>query len=508
MSEFLNSKENYKKAFDFLSTINQKAYKDIFMLSNQVLSKNPLTNKFFTRFLKKEEPEPTSFCFILKKLIRYYFFSLKNFIGYLLQKIEFYLSGQRFSYDPKDEELILIDSFFVIKKILLENSYNDRYFPGMGELLRKLNKNFAYLPEFDGVKKRLTVYKIFKILKKDSVSVLSEYKLLSFFDLLYMFYFILAYPISVFRLIAEFNDGKQEHRLLKSELINTLDQVVFPAFSRYLQGRRIAKLPYRNIKVISWYENQVVHKNLYKGLRTNPDKVKIYGAQLFLYPQTMFNIAPDEKEATFGIIPDRILVNGPNFMPEQNNANIFVGPSLRYAKIFNINFNGSEKKNILVLLTYFKNYTEIMLKMLSEIGPFDAPILIKTHPSLNIEEFKYLLQPNFTIVKDDTYKLFKTTKILISAATGATVEAASLGIPVIYVNDQKSIDYNFLPEYGKGVIWDEVTSSYELKQKISEFEHALRNNSIQIKEVADIYKNRLFSEPSEEKVIDCFDLNN
>ena len=47
-----------RKAFEFLSSINQTAYKDIYLLSNEVLSKNPLTNNFLSRFLQEEAPQP------------------------------------------------------------------------------------------------------------------------------------------------------------------------------------------------------------------------------------------------------------------------------------------------------------------------------------------------------------------------------------------------------------------------------------------------------------------
>lgn len=37
--------DKLKKAYDVLSSVNEEAYKDIYLLSNQVLSKNPFASK-------------------------------------------------------------------------------------------------------------------------------------------------------------------------------------------------------------------------------------------------------------------------------------------------------------------------------------------------------------------------------------------------------------------------------------------------------------------------------
>jgi len=40
-----NDLENKPKKADVLSSVNEEAYKDIYLLSNQVLSKNPFASK-------------------------------------------------------------------------------------------------------------------------------------------------------------------------------------------------------------------------------------------------------------------------------------------------------------------------------------------------------------------------------------------------------------------------------------------------------------------------------
>jgi hypothetical protein len=504
-------RQNYdgkiKEAFEFLSNFNQEAYKDIFMLSNQVLSKNPHTNCFFEKFVINREIKVISFPAILCKLVKYFFYSFKDFLSYILEKTEFMLSGYYFKFKTTENELILIDSFFEIKQILLKGEYKDRYFPGLLALLNKLNKHYAYLPNFNGMKKRLTIYKVFKIIKRERLPVLSEYQLVTLGDYLRILYFIVLYPIKVIHFAYRLNKNNLKESMLKNELLNTLDQISFPAFSRYLQGKRIAGIKYKNIKVISWYENQVSHKNLYKGLR-DKKRVRIYGAQLFIYPETLLNIIPDEQEVKFGIVPDKVIVNGEMFVPEKSNINYHVGPSLRYNRVFKTKVDPGLRRNILVLLPYYKEMATYILNLLKEVTGIDDPVIIKSHPALDADFIRHLIRDNATLSEIDTHELLFSASILICAATGASVEAAAMGVPVIYVKANECVDFNFLPQIGRGIIWNEVSNSYELSKQIKEFKNCLESNSNEISEMAEYYRANFFSEPNESKICESFELSN
>ena len=89
---------------------------------------------------------------------------------------------------------------------------------------------------------------------------------------------------------------------------------------------------------------------------------------------------------------------------------------------------------------------------------------------------------------------FKTAKIVIGAASGTLVEAASLGIPVIYIKSIQRFDYNPLPVYGKGIIWDEAANTAEIEKLLIKFENALNDvdESDRIKKIAGEYKAMFF----------------
>lgn len=497
-----------KKAFDFLSSINQTAYKSVYLLSNEVLSKNPYTNNFLSRFLKRDNPEQPGVFKVISRLLLYYFKSFIYFGVYLSFFAAFRLSGLRYKVNMFSKELILIDTFFLIDKIEKENNYRDPYFNGLKEVLDRLNKPYAYFPVFYTTKNPVRLFKIFRILKKSKTPVLTEYQLLSMSDLLKIFNFILVYPITVLLFVKRLSGKDYETQLLKSELIDNLASLTLLKFSRYLQGRKISVLTCDKIKMISWFENQTIDKNLYKGIREDSKKVRICGAQPFIGAKVILNLLVDEKEETFGILPHKIIVNGPYFVPENKQLEFVVGPSFRYEKLFRFNFNDGKRNSLLVLLSYLEEDTKNILKLLSRISLSSYTIKIKPHPAAPLEKFRNSFPANALLVSEDIYELFKTTKIVIGAASGSLLEAASSGIPVISVRNTQSFDYNPLPLYGKGIIWDEVENAEGLNDMIAGFEEALSNEDkhLKIKQIAEEYKQMFFCEPTEENIIKAYDL--
>ncbi|MCX5696354.1 MAG: hypothetical protein NTU54_00020 [Candidatus Omnitrophica bacterium] len=286
-------------AYALLSSISQEAYKHPFLLSNQVLSKNPFTTNFLARYLDRENPAMPSRLMVLAKLAKYYLLSLRDLISYVKEFAEYYLSGLRFRHPENKSELVLIDMPFLVSKLNNPGVLPDSFFPGLASFLEKNKMNYAYLPVFDGMKKIFEFHGILSGLRKNKAQILCEYQLLGSGDLFKILYFILVYPIEVIRLARSLDTNDFGRRLVRYELLDTLSQPAFRAFSRYCQGRSIAGLPYEKIKVISWYENQAIHKNLYKGLRIRSEKVAIYGAQLFIYSRNQLNIIPDENEEVF-----------------------------------------------------------------------------------------------------------------------------------------------------------------------------------------------------------------
>ena len=300
-----------------------------------------------------------------------------------------------------------------------------------------------------------------------------------------------------------------EAKLLKAELIDNLRFTTFLKFSRYLQGRKIASLVCEKIKLISWFENQTIDKNLYKGIREGENKIKIYGAQPFIFSKSILNILADENEAKFGVVPDRMVVSGSYFIPEDSALDFVVGPSFRYKKLFTAALDEKNRSNIVILLPYFAEDAENILNLLNKTKIPVRNIIVKAHPATPTERFKCIIPKGAKVSSADAYEIFRTAKIVIGAASGTLIEAVSLGIPVICIKGVQGFDYNPLLVYGKGIIWDEAVNTRDLERLLATFESALNNidELDGIKKIASKYKNMFFCEPSDESIIKVYGLD-
>lgn len=500
------------EAYDCLSSISQMAYKETYLISNQVLSKNPFTSAFVRKVVFSLQADKVGLTRIWKKLLRYYAKSGRLFLHYILIFVLYRIMGmrdQRVLSGP-GSDLVLINTFFLVESIRREGRFEDKYFPGLEDVLKERNRRFAYFPVFYEAGGPLKLLSILRFLRRQSVPIICEFDLLKQVDLLRLFFFVVAYPFYVIRLASQTSGKTEILKVLKEELLSTLDQVTFHGHLRYLAGRRLAEFSDHNLKVISWYENQVIDKNLYKGLRQGRSNIVIYGAQLFLASRAELNTVVDENERRFDVIPDRILVNGSGFLPETANEMYSVGPSLRYKRLFEVRLDSNKQNKILVLLPYYREDAYYILETVLKASIQDYELIIKGHPA-HPEFFEDLKKPgllprNWFFADDNIYELFPYAKIVIGAASGSILEAASLGIPVILITRPESMDSGILPKYGKNMIWEETQSAQQLGEYLRSFEERLVRDRARIAAIAEYYKQQFYCYPSEEKIIDAFDL--
>jgi len=500
--------EKLREAYGSLSSVSRVAYRDTYLLSNEVLSKNPVSNHLLEYFMSDCHPEPVSYLKIILKLFRYYLLSFFCFLIYLLQGGIWKVIGSRFKFAERCDELTIINTFFLVKSIVRSGRHVELYFRGMDRVLDDLGKKYVYLPLFLGANNIFKFATALKLLRRDKVTMLTEFQLLSFLDLLRLVKFILIYPWRVLGFVRKLEVYDRGIRIIRHEILDTLDHVTFHGYSRYLQGRRIVRLHSGKIKLISWYENQVIDKNLYRGLREDSEQVTIYGAQLLLYTASILNIFPDINEKKLGLIPDYIVTNGPYFMPRKTRLEYRVGPSLRYEKIFTEARNQNRGDKILVLLPYSVKETEYLLSLISHLDDsIKKNILIKAHPLNPLRHYKRLVPPRCRVVSDDIYDLFKDAWIVIGSTGGTLVEATTLGIQTIVVRDKAEPDSNFLPEYGRGIIWDEANTADELKRLIDKFTTTDKRHLSEIEDIAVRYRDLFFCRPDSETVSEAFDLS-
>ena len=495
----------HKEIFEYLSEINKEAYKDIYLLSNQVLSKNPISNTFFDDYMENKCIKPFKIHQIYIKIIGYYIKSILLYFQYLIQKLVYLISKQKFDLKNVTDEIIIIDVIFLMNASIKNNEFFYDYFAGLNKVLDNRKINYAYLPMFFANNSLYKFFKILKTIKNNQLPVLTEFQLLSFSQLFELLYFIITYPIHVLKFIHRLNNNKKD-LFLKHELIKCLDQVTFLSFTHYLKGKNLSSISCSRIKVFSKYENQTSDKNYYKGLRSGKTDVFIYGCQLFIRSFSLININADENEIYHGVVPDKVLVNGNYYLYNNNRINCVIGPSFRYKYIFNYNMKYNKKENLAIILPYIDYECRNILQIVRDIDYQNGEIIIKFHPTMKIKDYKNLIPRNVKISNKTVSELFQNTNIMISNESGSLVEAVSLCIPAIVVKNKNRYSHNPLSAIGKGIIWDSAECVDDVNKLINKFQYSLNNEKEGLAKYANKYKEMFFCEPTEKKIIDAFDL--
>ena len=492
------------KLYSCFSEASRNVYRDEFLLSTSVFAKSDLSLHALDDYLEGKEAESVSFLFCLKKLLFYFSKSFGWLVFYWAQSLAHRFSRQKFVPDP-EKPLTLIDIFFMPENIAKNGDLNDRYFPGLEAKLKTKGISYAYAPKFFGADHPMLYYRMFRQMKEKNRPVLSDLQLLGVFDYLKMLMFVPMYPLRVFQQIRQLGES-QEDKLLRFFLWDTMDRTAVKNYARLLFGRCISKMSVPAIKCISWYENQPQDKNFYKGLRSTPGKVRIYGAQLFPWPATLLNLHVDEGEVNFGLIPDRILVNGTYYLRDEDGLDFKMGPSLRYSRLFKTKISAKNKTALLVLLPFFEYEIDKILKVVKE-ARFSVEIFVKFHPATEKNKYIHQLEGKMQMVDDDIYTLFNRVGCVIGRSTSSLVEATSLGIPVISINTGCGVEYEYLPKFGKGIIWQNASNGREIVNWVNIFSDLLKAKSDLIYAIAKKYKEMFFCEPTSEKIDEAFELD-
>jgi hypothetical protein len=207
----------------------------------------------------------------------------------------------------------------------------------------------------------------------------------------------------------------------------------------------------------------------------------------------------------FDLVPDRILENGPYYFSGQAGLDCRVGPSFRYRHIFEQVARPADGQYILIVLPYMDMVIRSILKLIRRT-PWSSPVLVKFHPSVDPELYREEIGDSFEISNEDLPRLLVRARCVIGQSTGALIEAASMGIPVIVIDCPEVRTYNYMPALGKDVIWDEAEDTRALLQSLSRFELLLSQEPDRLSAAASQFKKQFFCCPSPDKIAEAFDL--
>ena len=113
-----------KKLFNYLSQASQKAYRDEYLITNDVLCKSETRARMLELYLSGTIPDSFSLIKKISKIMQFYSKNTVWFLLYLSAKLAHFLSNQRY-YITGIKELHALDVFFIVPNIINQKRFND-----------------------------------------------------------------------------------------------------------------------------------------------------------------------------------------------------------------------------------------------------------------------------------------------------------------------------------------------------------------------------------------------
>jgi hypothetical protein len=493
---------------NYLDNIKKYAYKDIAHIQNNVLNKNPYTSNFIQNCLQQKKLKKPNKLFLFRKIILFYIKNLAIFGSYTISYAIFKLIGIK-SKINFNKDIYLIDTFFLVNKIIENNSFKDQYFTGIYEILTRSGKDFAFLPRVYGIEKNpFKLIQLLRILKNDNQSkYLFEYELLTLYDILKILFFIFKYPFKQFELLQK--EVSDLDKNFNYELFCSLPNTSFEAYVRYLVGKKIAKRFAGNLFIVSWQEFQNLEKSFYRSIRESNNNIFIYGCEFLIKYENYLSMHITDVDVELNITPHQTLLNGKYNYSRSSKHNFKHGVSLRYKNIFrDFNYNDHDG-SFLALLGYDVKESQNLLNTVNSI----EDLTIKLHPTTIEDQFslfnksKSKSKSKWKYTYINLYNLFDKTSIVFAPTmTGTALEAVASGVSVIIIADKDKFAVNPLVNYGQSKIWDIVNDDKELIEKVNILMKYRKNNVEEITLISKWYRDNFFIEPNEKNIIKAFDL--
>lgn len=495
---YVNSSESINKARLKINASLQKvisaAYKDPYMLTNNVLCKNPLLSPLLDRVLGFREPtDKVNAASVLSDLLKYYRSNLKHF-KLLLKKTEMFKKASR-KPDLKAEEIYLIDVFAPVKKILNDGAFkDDNYLPGLYENLNSKNIKFiVLLTLYDDSNNINDLAKALEILRDEkNFDFIYGYEFLGFLDILKIALFALTYPIKLLALLSKkelFSD--EVAAIAKDEMLRGVKQVRLYERARTLYAKKIEQ-KYGALNVLGWYEGQPHQKCFYRGLT----KSHITGLVLYTYYDSYNFMEPLKSEVIFGVSPHKYLVASKGKLKNYDGFDVSLAPLLRSKRLFDLAENRRPLgESVVIFLPHETYIAQTIMDIVAKSDTLGiSSVIVKRHPSRG--DFSVSLKDDWRLSASNFYDLLQEAKLIISAESSTTVEALCCGVPVVLIGmlDRHTPCYFF--EEDRGAMWETVYNEKELDAAITSLSLSLEKEN-KMADVGKKYLDYYFTKPDE-----------
>lgn len=357
---------------------------------------------------------------------------------------------------------ILVD-IFISSDNMIENKIDDRYYPGMTEVLEESQrKNFFYTPTHYKVKNYPAHFRKLnrcrdRFLLKEDVLTLADYL------------YALMHPLRLRRPAGKVGFfGIDIGNLVREALSETISNSgSIEGLLRYRFARRLKKLDFRPGKIIEWFENQEVDHGAIAGWRKFFPELEVVGYQGFLSSPHYFSSIPIEQEQEYQLLPTRIVVIGENSVDSVKefapNLEVKTGPAFRFSSLWNeIEITRDrEGFNILAALPiHFRESSKIIDMLAGAIkinrGLSSVIIFVKPHPTWKAVDVRRLLSGRefeYELLSSSFDDALAVSDLIVSAASSVCAYAIARAVPCVVVGTPGSLLENSIHKDVDSRLW-------------------------------------------------------
>lgn len=407
--------------------------------------------------------------------------------------------------EDESENSVIINTYVHYGDILNDGRFNDRYFPFLHEFLAENGFSVRIYPILHGF--HFNFFPIFRAMRMGNSSFLIAEDYLHFSDYLSALKLQFKFSLQKIKTVS-FNDFEMKD-IIREEQVAKFTRSMVEAVLVYRLFIRIGEKGLRPKRVILWYENQVIHKAVIAGARAAFPDAKIVGAQLFIHRPNLLSLFPSISEFKKSLTPHILLSTSSHQCAVATTfaKSLTCRPAaaLRYAHLFNgdsfsKDTSDNEEKILLILLPFDIVEAAELLQYVKEALHGickDVRILVKGHQDYTIKKLKKVLGKNqwldrFEIYEGSLSDILNKTMVVVASNSGAIIEAAVMGIPVIVMGRQTVLNQDNVSDLDAEIV-TQCFSSAEMAEAINRYIRVYPQQEIVYKKIGARLRERFFT---------------
>ena len=359
--------------------------------------------------------------------------------------------------------VILMDLFLLKNGFNLDMTISDRYYTGLINYLDEDQKNQVYyLPTLSGLRYPHDWFKQFHNIVKSRSNILLKEFWLGWRDYLMAIRQSLTLHKSI-KIIPKWKEIDIS-KLVKEELfLERGSYAISSSFLLYISFKRYKDDGLRIEGIIDWFENQVIDRALYLGVRKFYPQVETKGYMGIILGGYYAGSTPMSYEYQAGVLPNELFVVGSKYIENKRKyckeIKVSTAPAFRFQNVMNFyqDTEAHKDKIILAMPMMIEESRQIIELAFKTVLPKKYSWIIKTHPATPYDKLANILpdkvKNSFLFTDRDLVDLFQEAHLLITNASSVALEAVVTGVPVAIVGNRSGPTINPLHYIVDNIYW-------------------------------------------------------